>query len=270
MILVPKKDKSWIICMDYHSINTITTKYRPLIPRLNNLLDELHDFDLHNGYHQIGMKEGDALKIKYVPYEWLVMSFKLTNSLSTFMKPVNYILRNDHVKHVRQVLQLPKNDSLYVNLNLNLEKCTLYTQEVIFLGFIVGSKGVLYLSLANGLERCRKGKVIGLLCLVALICIVIPIWMQVVAFSNRYTLMLWTPDGLCPGQWTTVTDDPSSRSPLNELVYDHPLEQDRRSPILNLRTNSFKKGSLIIGEDMKSMKRDTELMETQGGRFTSI
>ncbi|RDX91733.1 Retrovirus-related Pol polyprotein from transposon 17.6, partial [Mucuna pruriens] len=84
------------------------------------------------------------------------MQFRLTNAPSTFVALMNDVLRcligwyvvvyfddilvysmcvNDHVKHVRQVLQLLKNKSLY----MNLEKCTFYTQEVIFLGFVVGS-----------------------------------------------------------------------------------------------------------------------------------
>jgi hypothetical protein len=100
-LFVKKKDQILRLCVDYRPLNTITVKNKYPLPRIDILFDQLagarvfSNIDLRLGYHQIKIRPEDVSKTafssRYGLYEYLVMSFGLTNAPAHFMYRMNSI-----------------------------------------------------------------------------------------------------------------------------------------------------------------------------------
>ncbi|CAA7050323.1 unnamed protein product [Microthlaspi erraticum] len=144
VLLVPKKDGTWRMCVDCRAINNITIKYRHPIHRLDDMLDELSGstlfckVDLKSGYHQVRMREGDEWKTAFKTNK--VLRAYISKFVVVYFDDILIYSKNlnDHLKHLELVLKSLRKEGLYANL----KKCTFCTNELVFLGFVVSEQGL--------------------------------------------------------------------------------------------------------------------------------
>ena len=119
--------------------------------------------DLMSGYHQILVKSKDvqktAFKSRYGHYEYVVMSFRVTNAPVILMDYMNRIFRpyldqfvvvflddiliysesrDEHAEHLRVVLGILREHKLC----LKVSKCEFWLDEVQFLGHVISAQGI--------------------------------------------------------------------------------------------------------------------------------
>ncbi|XP_019246495.1 PREDICTED: uncharacterized protein LOC109226151, partial [Nicotiana attenuata] len=142
-----KKHSMMRMCIDYRQLNKVTIKNKYPLPRID-LFDQLQGarvfskIDLCSGYHQLKIRDSDILKTafrtRYGHYEFLVMSFRLTNAPAAFMHLMNSVFRpyldsfaivfiddilvysrsqEEHTEHLRVVLQRLREEKLYAKFS---------------------------------------------------------------------------------------------------------------------------------------------------------
>ncbi|TYK26797.1 pol protein [Cucumis melo var. makuwa] len=148
VLFVKKKDGSMRLCTDYRELNKVTVRNKYLLPRIDGLFYQLHGatmfskIDLRLGYHQLRIKDSSIPKTtfrsRYGHYEFIVMSFGLTNAPVVFMNLMNRVFREflgtfvivfiddiliyskteaEHEEHLHMVLETLQANKLYAKFS---------------------------------------------------------------------------------------------------------------------------------------------------------
>jgi hypothetical protein len=170
VLFVEKKDGSKRLCVDYRALNAVTIKNKYPLPRIEVLFEQLKGakifskIDLNSGYHQLRINEEDIEKTtfstRYGHYEYIVMSFGLTNAAAAFMEAMNRMLHEylddfiivflddiliyskseeEHERYLSLVLETLQKNQFYAKL----KKCAFLLLKVSFLDHVINQHGIL-------------------------------------------------------------------------------------------------------------------------------
>jgi hypothetical protein len=168
-LFVLKKDGTQRLCVDYRTLNAVTIKNKYPLPRIDDLMDQLRQakffskIDHRSGYHQMKIRPEDihktAFVTRYGQYEYIVVSFGITNAPMYFMNMMNKEFMDEldkcvivfiddilvfsktaeeHEEHLRIMLGKLRHHQLYAKFS----KCEFWMEEVAFLGHVLSAEGV--------------------------------------------------------------------------------------------------------------------------------
>ena len=169
VVIVPKKDGGLRFCVDYTWLNKATKKMHYPLPRMDDVLESFQGatyfsaLDLKETYWSIRMTDEDKEKTAFITqdglYEWNVMPFGLANAPAYWSKLMDAVFGgmkyqclvyfiddilifsnsyDEHLRDIARVFQRLRN----ANLRVKLSKCSFFTKEVKFLGWMVTADGL--------------------------------------------------------------------------------------------------------------------------------
>ena len=169
IVIVPKRDNTIRVCIDYRQLNKTLVKDSYPLPRIDDIFATLGktkfftSIDLKSGYHNIAVAPQDREKTAFCTrtalYHFNVLPFGLCNSPAIFSRMISKVLHgiegkfamaylddilvfsrtfDEHIEHLKDVFTRLKK----ANLCLNRKKCHFVKKEVEYLGHLIGPNGI--------------------------------------------------------------------------------------------------------------------------------
>lgn len=164
VVLVPKKDGSSRLCVDYRKLNEVTRKDAYPFQSIDSIISNLGGaryfttLDASRGYLQVRMEPGDEEKTAFVChrglFEFTRMPFGLAGAPMTFQRLMDNVLGNarwshamaylddivvysdtfeDHLRHLKDVLEKLR----AAGITLNPNKAQIAETRISLLGFVI-------------------------------------------------------------------------------------------------------------------------------------
>ena len=163
-LLVPKKDGSTRMVIDYTALNNRTIKDKHPLPNIQAMFQQLEgatyfsSLDLASGYYQFSMRPSDIERTAFATpdglFEFVRMPMGLSNAPATFQRAMNNIFAGmvnrgvmifiddilvysktwkEHLALLREVFRRMKEN----NLQAKIGKCSFAQKETKYLGYII-------------------------------------------------------------------------------------------------------------------------------------
>jgi transposase InsO family protein len=169
VVLVPKGEHNFRVCVDYRKLNEITIPDRYPLPRIDDLLHLIQStkfmttLDLRAGYHQVAVKPEDRDKTAFITpfgsFRFCRMSFGLRNAPATFQRLMDrfrtglptvmmliylddiIIFSDTFTRHLEDLVLVFQRLQEF-KLKANRDKCFFCTDSVKYLGHIITPDGI--------------------------------------------------------------------------------------------------------------------------------
>lgn len=169
VVMVPKKDGSTRVCVDYRRLNEITINDKYPMPRIDDLLHAAHTtkymttLDLKAGYWQVSVKQADRDKTAFVSpfgtYRFKRMAFGLKNAPATFQRLIDrfraglkdvtilaylddlIVLSDSFEKHMNDLKEVFQRLHTF-HLRINRKKSVFACPSVKYLGHLITPAGI--------------------------------------------------------------------------------------------------------------------------------
>lgn len=170
VVLVPKKDDTYRLCVDYRRLNEVTKKDAYPLPSISSLVSNLGGakyfttLDASRGYFQVEMDERDKEKTAFTCHRGLFqfkrMSFGLVGAPATYQRLMDRVLGDakwqhalaylddivvysktfdEHLRHLRDVLDRLRS----AGITLNPSKAQIAANRITLLGFTLDNGRIL-------------------------------------------------------------------------------------------------------------------------------
>ena len=165
IIVVPKGDGGKHLVIDYRALNKVTRKFVWPMPKVEDIFSQLNGakyfLDLRAGYHHNVLTTDSIPKTAFTSpfgkYEYVKVPFGLAQALAYFQELMTGVLKDlpfamayldniiiysstpeEHLEHIKTVFEKLH----HAKLSMKLSKCHFFTQEIQYLGHILGTEGI--------------------------------------------------------------------------------------------------------------------------------